>query len=67
MKPRVSSEKRRQIFLEMEKLARTLERQRASWAGERHDTGLIERGGEAEAGFKRIYGFGKKEGEADER
>ena len=64
MKNKVSTERRRQIFLEMEKLAKTLERQQTSWAGERHDTGLIERGGEAESGFRRMYRFGKKEKEA---
>ena len=60
MKVKVSSERRRQIFLELEKLVRKLEGQKREWAPQ-------EEGGEAEAGFARMAGFGKKQGEADER
>ena len=60
MRLKVSSERRRQIFLELEKLVRKLEGQRRVWAPQ-------EEGGEAEAGFARMAGFGKKQGAADDR
>ena len=60
MKVKVSSERRRQIFLELEKLVRKLEGKKRVWAPQ-------EEGGEAEKGFARMARFGKKEVEADER